>query len=185
MAKIVNRRSLFDGELVDLELLRVEKEGDVVTREVVRHRPGVAIVALQAHTDMVPQGQQVVLVQQYRPPVDEPVLELVAGLVEPSDGTALEAARRELREEVGLEADEWVELGSLLTSPGFTDERLTLFLARDVREVPRTPDAHEALTICKMPFTLAVEEVLAGKVQDAKTVAGLLWAALVLEREQG
>jgi ADP-ribose pyrophosphatase len=182
MQSISDRETLYEGKMVRLEVLTVQQDGKELKREVVRHDPGVAIIALQERGDIKRQGHQVILVEQYRPALGREVLEIVAGLVDEGE-EPLEAAQRELREETGLEADEWVELGSLYSSPGFTDEKITFFFARDVRHVGSDPDAHEKLSICTMPFTLALEDVRAGKIRDAKTVAGLLWAATYLQDE--
>jgi ADP-ribose pyrophosphatase len=182
MQSISNTETIYEGKMVRLEVLTVQQDGKELKREVVRHAPGVAIVALQERGDIKRQGHQVIMVEQFRPALGREVLEIVAGLVDEGE-MPLEAAKRELREEVGLEADDWVELGSLYTSPGFTDEKITFFFARDVRHVGSDPDANEKISLCTMPLTLALQDARAGKTQDSKTVIGLLWAAAHLQDE--
>lgn len=181
MSEIVDRKSVYEGKLLSLEIVKTrDGQGHERSREVVRHQPGAVVVGLREESDVVAQGYQIVMIQQYRPAVGQEVLELVAGLVDEGE-TPQEAARREFREEAGLEAAEWVELGTILSSPGFTDERITIFLARGLTDVGTDRDAGENLTVCTMPLTLLLQDLFAGKLQDAKTVAGLLWASLYLE----
>lgn len=182
MPTLQKRQPHYQGKLIAVETVAVAYEdGTVRTREVVRHGPVVAIVALQEQTDSVAHGLQVVMVRQFRAPVERELLEIVMGQVDAGE-TALEAAQREFREETGLAAETWVELGTLLSSPGFTDEAATFFLARDLR--PTETSAEEHLTLCTVPFTLLLEQVQRGEIEDAKTVAGLLWAALHLQAKQ-
>ncbi|MBA3532984.1 MAG: NUDIX hydrolase, partial [Ardenticatenales bacterium] len=151
--------------------------------EVVRHAPVVSIVALQEPGKTTERGYQVVMVKQYRAPVEEEVLELVAGHVDEGE-SPLEAARRELREETGFAAEEWTELGTLYSSPGFTDERATIFIARGLSHVGAELDAGETLSLHFVPFTMALASIKSGEIRDAKSVAGLLWASFQLEYEQ-
>lgn len=182
MPTLQNRQSLYQGKLISVETVEaVYENGTVKSREVVRHGPVVAVIALQEQTNSVAHGLQVVMVRQFRAPVEREVLEIVMGQVDAGE-TALEAAQREFREETGLEAGQWVELGTLLSSPGFTDEAATFFLARDLRPTESAPEEH--LTLFTMPFTLLLEQVQRGEIEDAKTVAGLLWVALYLQEQR-
>ncbi len=155
-------------------------DGDVVQREVVEHSGAVAIVA-------VDDDGQVVLVRQYRHAVGDRVLELPAGKLDVEGELYEAAARRELLEEVGLEAVELVELTRFYNSAGWTDEQTTVFVALGLREgsVPAdfTPKAEEAdMDVVRMPLEQAVALAEAGELRDAKTLIGLLMAGSTLRQ---
>ena len=135
-------------------------------------RPAVGIVAV---TD----AGNVVLVEQHRPPVDRTVIELPAGLsgdiAGNEDESLLDAAQRELLEETGYAAGRWTELVSGYSSPGLTDESLTLFLAEDLkREGPGGGDQGESIVVHEVPlaevFTWLKQQ---GATADLKLLAGL------------
>ena len=134
--------------------------------EIVRHKDAVAVLAVQ-------EGQ-LLLVEQYRPAIKQTTLELPAGLIEPGE-SAREAARRELMEEAGYDA-ELRELFSFYSSPGFTDERITLFEARRLFPGSRPQDPGEAVRARWMPVEEAIRAFLAGELATSSpTAAGLLW----------
>jgi ADP-ribose pyrophosphatase len=145
----------FEGKRVTVEV----DDGN----EIVRVAPAVAIVAVDAE-------DRVVLVKQHRPAVGKELLEIPAGLLEP-DEEPLAAARRELREETGLHGGDWLDAGAIVTSPGFTDERVHLFIARGLEEGEDDQDAGEQIELQRVPR----REVLGllAEVEDAKTRIGL------------
>ena len=147
---------VFEGKMVTLEV----ENG----KEIVRHGAAVAIVAVDDQS-------RVLLVRQERPAVGGKVLEIPAGLLETGE-TPLDAARRELREETGLHGGDWVEVASILSSPGFTDERIHLFVATGLEEGTADPDEGEELELVRVP-TDELPGLLA-EIEDAKTLAGLL-----------
>lgn len=157
------RERRFSGRLFSVEVLHWPDR----TREVVRHPGAVGIVALT-------EEHEVVLVRQVREAVGESVLEIPAGILEPHGESPGEAAARELAEETGYRASEVESLGSILTSPGFADERIHLFVAR----AERTADPEEGIEVVLMIFAEAVAATLDGRITDAKTVSALLRAAL-------
>lgn len=183
MPAITERRQVYDGKMIQVEMVKVaDGSSGERSREVVRHAPVVGIIVLKEPGEGA-RGYEVVMVRQYRAPVEQEVLEIVAGHVDAGE-SPLEAARRELREETGFEAKEWIELGTLYSSPGFTDEEVTLFIARSLSHLGAAHDEEEAITLHFMPFTLALGSIQRGEIRDAKSVAGLLWATLHLEYEQ-
>lgn len=152
----MSSETIYEGKRVTL----VVDDG----KEIVRHGAAVAIVA-------VDRERRVLLVRQERPAVRGKVLELPAGMLEAGE-PPLEAAKRELQEETGLHGGEWVEAATVLSSPGFTDERIHLFVATGLDEGEDSPDDGEDLELVRVPH-----DQLAGlltDVEDAKTLAGLL-----------
>jgi ADP-ribose pyrophosphatase len=139
-------------------------QGGTVTREVVEH-PGAVVMAA------IDDAGQVYLVRQYRHAVRRDLLELPAGTLEPGE-EPLAAAKRELQEEVGLQADEWTPLGFFYSSPGFANERLYAFLAQGLHVVDTDPDFDEDLTAVRLPLDDLLRHLL--EITDAKTLATLL-----------
>lgn len=166
------RRHVFDGRLLRVFVDRVElPDGTRAEREVVAH-PDAAAVLAQFDRDGAP---TVVLVRQYRYAAGERLWELPAGTLE--DGETPEAcARRELEEETGLRADELEPLAAVYTSPGFTDERVHLFLARNPERGAPRPEDDERLERRELPLEDAVAMAERGEIRDAKTVTALMMA---------
>jgi ADP-ribose pyrophosphatase len=150
--------------------------GRVARREIVEHPGAVAIVAL--HDDA-----SVMMIDQYRHAVGRRLRELPAGLLDTAGEDPVSTARRELVEEVGCTAQEWSVLVDVVSSPGFSDEAVRVFLAGGLTEIgrPAGGDDEEAdLSVVRVPLTDAVRQVLAGEIVNASTVAGLLAAQAVL-----
>ena len=156
--------TIFEGNIIKVGLDQAQlPNGKIVSREVVYHPGGVAVLALDG-------DESVTLVRQFRYPVGQVILELPAGKIDPGEDTLL-AAKRELSEETGVEAGDWTYLGYALASPGFCDEALHMYLARDLRRVECHPDVDEFLEVTALPFQELVRMVMAGSIIDAKTVA--------------
>ena len=132
--------------------------------EIARTPDAVAIVALDAE-------ERIVLVRQRRPAIDETSLELPAGLVDEGE-EPLQTARRELREETGLSGGSWRELASFWTSPGFIDERVTVFVASGLEEGEPEPEEREELEVVRWTLPEATERL--HELEDATTLIGLL-----------
>jgi len=166
-------REVYTGRIIELRLEDAElPNGKSITLEVVHHPGAAAIVALDAHGE-------VTLLRQWRHAAGGYIWEIPAGTLAP--GEAPEAcARRELREETGLVAAEWMGLGSILTTPGFCDERIHLFLARDLSDDAQQLDQDEVLTVSRTPLAKALEMVDGGEIEDAKSIAALHRAAVKL-----
>lgn len=149
-------------------------QGEVMEREIVEHNDAVGIVAF------TPTGE-VVLLRQYRHAVGGEILEIPAGKIDVDGESPLETARRELREETGLEAGELELLTVFRNSAGWTDEKTHVYLARNVAQVG-LPDGFEPtgeeaeMEIVRLPYEDAVAAVRDGTITDAKTIIGLLLA---------
>lgn len=149
-------------------------DAGVVQREYLRHPGAVGILALD-------DDDRVLLVRQYRHPVRHELWELPAGLLDVDEEPPLEAARRELAEEVDLTADRWDVLVDWYNSPGGSDEALRVYLARGLHEVPeadRHDRVHEeaGMTLRWWALDEARDAVLAGRVHNPTTVVGVLAA---------
>lgn len=164
------RRSLYRGHVVDLGMETVcLPDGRQLELEVVRHPGGAAVVVL--NTD-----NEICLLRQYRHAGGGWLWELPAGKLEAGE-TALTTAQRELEEEAGLRAQHWQTLANVLTTPGFCDEVIHLFLARDLQYVPAQHQEHECIEVHWLPFTSALGMAQRGEIRDAKTLLGLFYCA--------
>lgn len=163
----VNR---YEGVIVqvDMEMVQVPN-GNVTMREVVRHPGGVCVVALG-------DDGMVAMVRQYRFPIGEHLLELPAGKLEPGEDP-LPAAQRELSEETGIEAENWHDLGFIYTSPGFSTERLYMYLATGLRHGKQHLDPNEFLDVEYRSLDELCAMALRGEIADGKTVCALLKTA--------
>lgn len=171
----VESKTIFEGKIVKLTLDQARlPNGTLASREVVYHPGGVAVLALD-------EDKMVTLVQQYRYPIGQVLLELPAGKLDHgAEEDQLLGAKRELSEETGLEADEWTYLGYTLASPGFCNEALHMYLARGLHRSQQHPDEDEFLDVITMPFDRLVEQVMDGTITDAKTVATTLKVKVLL-----
>ena len=170
--------TVYEGKIIEIHRDLVSMPGGSDSqRDVVVHPGAVGVVALDDE-------DRVLFVHQYRHPVRRRLAELPAGLLDVEGEPGLGAARRELGEEAGLGADTWHVLVDALTSPGMTDESIRIFLARDVHEVERDVQEHEELemTTSWQPLDDAVEQVLAGEVENAMACLGVLAAAEAVRR---
>lgn len=161
---------VFGGMVIAVDVEQVDlPNGRTARYEIVRHPGGAAVVAIDAQ-------RRVCLLRQYRPAAGGWVHELPAGRLEPGESPATTASR-ELEEEAGCHAGQWQSLGTILSSPGVFDERIHLFLARDLIPAPTRHEAFEVIEVHWLPLDVAVQQALDGTLQDAKTVTGLLRAA--------
>lgn len=176
--RTVASREVFDGRVVRLRVDTLEMPGGgTADREICGHDDAVAVVALD-------ERGRITLVRQYRHAVGERLWELPAGLCDVEGEPPLETARRELVEEAGIEADDWRPLVEIVPSPGFCTERVHLFLASGLREVPR-PEAHHEeadMELTRLTLAEAVDAVLGGRIVNGIAVAGILAAREALSR---
>lgn len=166
-ARCLHTEQVFDGRMLDVRVDRVRlpngSEGDL---EVVHHPGAAAVVAIDAE-------EHVLLVRQYRYATGQWITEVPAGKLDASE-TPEQCARRELEEEVGVRARTWTSMGSIWTTPGFTNERIWLFLASDLEDGRQKLDPDEVLSTIRWPLPRALEQAVHGDLLDAKTVCALL-----------
>jgi 8-oxo-dGTP pyrophosphatase MutT (NUDIX family) len=168
----VGAQTRYEGQIVTVreETFRYP-DGETAEREVVLHPGAVAVVA---HDD-----EHVYLVRQPREAVEEPaLLELPAGKLDEEGESPLDAMKRELVEEIGMEADEWRELKRMYTSPGFAREEVWIYVATGLREVEHDPDPGERIEIVPWPIDKLNRAI--AETTDSKTLVGLL----LFERER-
>lgn len=170
--RLVGRRTV-----ARLAFLRVDRlhyltpDGAPMVRAAIHHPGAVAVVPIE--------DGKVMLIEQFRAPLGESLLEIPAGKLDVAGEDPATAAIRELEEEVGRTAEHLELLTQLATTPGFTDERITIYLATGLHEVPAQPvgsEEHHA-TLHAIPLGEAVDLVADGVIVDAKSVAGILLAA--------
>lgn len=167
------RRTVFDGRLLRVTVDRVSLPGGGrAEREVVRHPGAAAVLPLFEGSG----GATVVLVRQYRHAAGEALWEVPAGTLEPGEEPE-DCARREVEEEAGLRPGRLEPLAALYTSPGFTDERVHLFLAPNPERGTPSPEEGEEIELRELPLEEALGMVGSGEIRDGKSVAALLLAA--------
>ncbi|NIN69381.1 MAG: NUDIX domain-containing protein [Anaerolineae bacterium] len=139
--------------------------GRITEREIVEHRGAVTVVALD-------EEENVLLVSQFRSAVGEELLELPAGTIEIGEDTRT-CALRELQEETGYIAEHLEELYVFFASPGFSDERIWLYLATGLRTAAQGVQTDEISEVIKVPLDKAVEMIRSGEINDGKSILGL------------
>ena len=165
---------IYQGRVLQLGIESLTlPNGKSLELEVVRHPGGAAVVALD-HQD------QVCLLRQYRHAGGGWIWELPAGRLE-ADEPPHTTAARELVEEAGLQANRWDTLGKTLVTPGYSDEVIYLYLARELARVPAQPEEHELFEVHWIPFDQALEQVHDGTILDAKTMLGLTLAGKFIQ----
>ena len=176
--EVVSTESVYDGHVVSLRLDTVAMPGGGTSvREVVHHGGAVGIVALDDE-------DRVVMLRQYRHPVGEHLWEVPAGLLDVDGEAPVDAARRELAEEVQLSAERWSLLTTHHPSPGLCDEKVLLYLAEGLSPVDRPEgfvvDHEEAdMPVERVPLAQAVQWVFDGTIRNSLAAIGVLAAAQV------
>lgn len=175
--KTLGQNYIYRGKILDFHVDKAELEnGRAVTRECVDHRGGVSVAALTENNELY-------FVRQYRYPYHEVVLELPAGKLEQGEDP-FEAGKRELREETGVTGKNYVDLGKLYPSPGYTNEIIYLYACRADTRGADDLDEGEFLEAEKIPLKKAVEMVMSGEIMDSKTQVLVLKAAHLVDENR-
>jgi ADP-ribose pyrophosphatase len=169
--KTLSTKVLYNGKIIDLVLEEVElPNGKQSQREVVKHPGAVAVLA-------VTPDNKIVLVRQYRKPLNRSIIEIPAGKLEKGE-TPESCARRELEEETGYRSDQLVHLQSFYTSPGFADELIHVYFSDSLTEGAVKLDEDEFVDLMEVSLDEAIELVKTKEIYDAKTVYAIQYLQL-------
>ena len=170
----ISSEEIFDGLVLHVVRDTVKlPNGHSSIREVIRHIGAVCVIP-------VTENNEVIVERQYRYPFDTVITEIPAGKLDSKEEDRLSAAKRELREETGLTADRWTDLGGFYPAAAYSDEYITMYLAQGLHQGVQALDEGEFLEVKKAPLKELVEDVMAGKIPDAKTQTAILKAARLL-----
>lgn len=168
--RLSDRKRVFDGLIIHVDHLKaLLPNGKSAPREVAVHMGASAVVPVDT-------AGNVYLVRQFRAPLEKITVEIPAGKLDAPDEDRLEAAKRELREETGFQAEKWTKLTDMATTPGFCTEVISIYLATELRAGETDFDEDEFLGLVKMPLSEAVARIMRGEICDSKTIAGLFMA---------
>lgn len=174
LGRVSGRRG-YTGRIINLDVDTVRfPDGSTGELEMIRH-PGASAVVPFA-SDPAGDDPQLLLIRQYRYAADGFLYEIPAGRLEPGEDPAV-CARRELQEETGCEAERVEPLFTMYTTPGFTDEKIHLFMAVGLTMGAVGHEADEFITVETVALTRALTMVERGEIRDAKTALGLLYVA--------
>ncbi len=172
-ARVLSSRAVYRGPVFHVTTDRVLEPGGVkARRDVVRHQGSVVVMVV----DDGGREPRVLLVRQYRHAAGQALWELPAGRIDPGE-SALAGARRELAEETGFSARRWKRVLFFYASPGFLDETMSLWMATGLTAGRATPEEDENIRRRFFPLSELVRRILAGRIRDGKTIAGVLWLA--------
>ena len=165
---------IFDGVILHVFKDTIQlPNGNPATREVIRHVGAVGVIPM---TD----DGKVIIERQFRYPLNRVITEIPAGKLDSFTEDRLSAAKRELEEETGYTAKEWLDLGDYYPAAAYCDERITLYLARGLELGQRHLDEDEFLNFEAVPLSELVEAVMGGRITDGKTQVAVLKAARML-----
>lgn len=165
--KTMKTNKIFSGKILNLRVDEVElPNGHRSTREIVEHPGAVAILPVLVDGNIL-------MVKQYRKPVEEFLLEIPAGKLDVGE-EPLECAKRELEEETGYKARNWKYMGYIYTTPGFSNEKIHLYLAEALEKTAQNTDEDEFIEVVDLPETEVLEMIRQGQIVDSKTICAFL-----------
>lgn len=165
--KTLSSQLIYEGRAVKLRVDTVQMPGGrQTTREIVEHADCVAIIAIDA-------DDNVLLVNQFRKPIEKELLEIPAGGIEPGEDV-VDCVCRELREETGYLPRKVERLGGFYSTPGYCTEYLYLYLATDLTLSPLQAEDTESIELIRVPISQISSLITSGTICDAKSIAGLL-----------
>ena len=165
--KTLSSRLIYEGQVVKLRVDTVKRpDGRETTREIVEYSDCVAIIAIDA-------DDNVLLVEQFRKPVEKALLEIPAGGIDPGEDPVTTVCR-ELREETGYLPRKVERLGGFYSAPGYSSEYLYLYLATDLTPSPLHAEDTDSIRLVRVPIAQISSLITSGRTCDAKSIAGLL-----------
>ena len=166
--EVVSSELVYRGKAVSVKREVVQlPSGKRIYREVVIHRGASAIIPLKS-------DNEIIFVEQYRHPIGETILEIPAGTLKPGEDPE-ECARRELEEETGYRAGELTHLITIYPSPGYSSEKLYIYLAKNLKRGAQSLELDEDISVISMSLEEALKAIESGRIRDAKTIAGVLY----------
>jgi ADP-ribose pyrophosphatase len=166
--RTLSSKYVYQGHNIRLRLDNVQlPSGRETVREVIEHNGAVVIIALD-------EDKNVLLVSQFRHAAGKELLELPAGGIDPGE-TPEQTARREMQEETGYNPDKLESMGGFYSAPGYAAEFLHLFLATELMPARLIAEDTEEIKLVRVPLRDAVEMIRTGEIEDAKSIAGLLY----------
>ncbi len=166
--KTLDSKRIYEGHIINLRVDKVTVVSGTSTREIVEHNGGSVIAAV---TD----DNKIIMVKQFRKPMESPILEVPAGKLDGDEDPA-DAALRELSEETGYTAGKLEKLTEFYPSVGYTTEVLHIYLATDLKPGACHPDENEVLEVMEMDLEEVYRMVMDGKIHDGKTIAAVMMA---------
>lgn len=166
--KTLDSKRIYEGRIINLRVDKVTVVSGTSTREIVEHNGGSVIAAV---TD----DNKIIMVKQFRKPMESPILEVPAGKLDGDEDPA-DAALRELSEETGYSAGKLEKLTEFYPSVGYTTEVLHIYLATDLKPGACHPDENEVLEVMEMDLEEVYRMVMDGKIHDGKTIAAVMMA---------
>jgi ADP-ribose pyrophosphatase len=168
--KTIKSEKIFDGKIVQLQVDEVQlPNGKTSQREIIKHPGAVAVIAITKEN-------KIVLVEQYRKPLEKSLIEIPAGKLEPGENPMI-AAIRELEEETGYSTKSLSFVTSFYSSPGFADELLHIYITNDIQKLenPRPADDDEFVELVELTLDEAKQYVEEERIHDAKTAYAVLY----------
>lgn len=179
--KTISRKEIFNGHIIDVVLDDVQlPDGGTAKRELVFHPGGVAIIPITSEN-------KIIMVKQFRKPLEQVILEIPAGKIDPGEQhIPEETAVRELEEETGYRAGALTHVTSMYLSPGFANEKLHIYYAENLEKVenPRPQDEDEVLELYEFTLDEAKAEMIQGTICDAKTIFAIQYWELQQLKKQ-
>jgi ADP-ribose pyrophosphatase len=167
--KSISSKILYEGKFLCFkeDQVRILTEPPIESlRQYLVHPGGVCVVPIL-------DNRKIVLIKQFRMPVNELLLEIPAGKIDPGETDNLETAKRELKEETGYTAKTWLDLGYTLPCPGYSTERLYIYLAKDLEPGVQNLDHGEVIENHIISIDEAIQKIRTGEIIDSKTIVGI------------
>lgn len=170
--KTIRGKKIFSGRLINLRTLKVRlPDGNITTREIVYHPGAVAIVPILP-------GNKIILVKQYRKAVEQELLEIPAGTLEPGE-TPIRCAKRELIEETGYKAKKIRKILEFYPAPGYTSEKIHIFVATDIKKIKSKCESDEFIKTIILTGNQLKRLFKRGRIKDSKTLIALACLNLI------